>query len=102
MAKNGTIKIYLAHVMRDIDGMDNYVKDPLFVRMEEYGILFISNVFAPKALTGLALHAQQYKNVVVGNILTLLFLDVSVSRDFNGMVRFVFNVIMEKYGMSLH
>ncbi len=102
MAKNGILKIYLAHVMLGINGMDNYVKNLMIVQMEEYGILCISSVSALMALTGLVIIVSLSKNVLEDSTLIQLFLNVYAYQDLNGMEKLVSNATMGKFGMLLH
>lgn len=99
MARNGILSNQIALVNQAINGMDNIVKNLIYVQMEEFGILSISNVFVHKDLTGLAIIATLFKNAAEANILIQQFRNVFVNRVFNGMEELVFNATTAEHGM---
>lgn len=82
-----------------INGVGNYVKNPMTVQMEEFGILCTNSVFVPMALIGLVTAVFLSKNVLEDSTLIQLFLNAFAYQDFNGMGKFVSNATMAKFGM---
>ena len=81
------------------DGMDNFVKNHMFVQMEEYGIQRINNVSALMDHIGVVMLVYQLKNVMVDNILIQLFKSVHALQVITGMVNFVYNATTEELGI---
>jgi hypothetical protein len=99
MDKNGIRNLQLVLVSQDIDGMDNTVKSPMFVRMEEFGIQPTNNVSVQMDHIGQDLVVYQHKNALVVNILILLSKNVLVMLDSTGMENNVFNVQTVELGI---
>ena len=86
MVKYGLQDNKIVHVLKDLNGMECFVRNSSFVLEEEFGMKHISNVFVLIIPIGQEISVRDRKSVVVGKFMIGIEIYVYVLVRVNGMV----------------
>lgn len=99
MDKNGISLHQSANVKVVINGMGCSVKKIRCAKGTEFGTKHISNAYAVKILTGVAIHVSQSPYAHLNNTLILFYLNAYASRALIMTASIVSNARMIKFGI---